>query len=115
MLINRDGSKTYINLIAESRNELAARIGSVNFTINNGLSYNVNEVYAETTSSDTAAGTVIGGVVGLLGGFIGVLAGATIGGFIGNNSEQEDKSKVRMFNLSHVDIQPFNSIWSAYR
>ena len=100
-VIDNNETKIYLRKIANTRFELANKIGGTKFTLR-GRRYSVNDVKAEAESSDTAAGAILGGLIGLIGGPIGVLTGTTIGGLIGNSSESEENKQVRTFNRSRV-------------
>ena len=91
--------KIYLNLLANSRDELAFKIGYEWFNLR-GETYHVNDVYAESDSSNTAGGAIIGGLIGLLTGGAGALIGGMLGGVIGNSSDNEDLQRVRAFNAS---------------
>lgn len=91
--------KIYLNLTANSRDELAYKLGDGRFTIG-GDSYHVNDVKAESDSSSTAGGALIGGLIGLLSGGTGAIIGGILGGAIGNSSDQEDLQRVQVFNSS---------------
>lgn len=84
---------------ASSRPELARMIGSPWFTLN-GYSHHVNDVMAESNSSNAGGGAVVGGLVGLLGGPLGLLIGGVVGGLVGNNSDENDRVRVNSFNTS---------------
>ncbi|MGV3598239.1 MAG: hypothetical protein ACO1PI_10255 [Bacteroidota bacterium] len=93
--------KIYIDTLANSRSELARRIGSPWFSLG-GFQYHVNEVIAETTDNSTATGAVVGGLLGLLGGPVGVLFGGILGGALGNETDKTDTQNVNLFNNSRV-------------
>lgn len=99
LYVKKGNKKIYLRYTANSRAQLAYKIGSPNFNVN-GISYNVNRVYAEKESSETIIGGVVGGVIGLLGGPVGFITGAAIGGLIGNSSERKEEEQVKYFNRS---------------
>lgn len=101
LYVNTFAGKKYLNVTASTRAMLANIIGS-NWFIVEGITYDVNSVYAEGNDNNTAAGAILGGVIGLLGGPIGVLGGGILGGLIGNGSDSEDYQKVNLFNNSRV-------------
>jgi hypothetical protein len=94
--------KTYINVLANTRNDLRVRFNGEWFTIHDGFNYHINEVFAEpeTEVTNTAAGAIIGGLVGLLGGPIGLILGAGLGGVIGNSSDKSEVQRAIVFNNS---------------
>jgi hypothetical protein len=98
---NRHGQKTYLNMVASTRGELARIIGSPWFTLHTGT-FHANQVEAESDSSSTASGAAIGGLVGLIGGPIGLIVGGIIGGALGNDSDKTESQKVNYFNQSRV-------------
>lgn len=98
---NKNNSKVYLKLFAPTRRHLASLIGSNTFVLENEV-YSVNNVEAESESSNTTAGAVIGGLIGLIGGPIGTITGSTIGGFIGNSSDKNDEKKVAIFNSRYL-------------
>lgn len=97
---NKDGEKEYLSYEAQTRLNLARKIGSRTFYMNNRR-YHIRNVYAEPGNS-TITGTVAGGLVGVLGGPIGMLIGLGLGTLIGGANEQEDKAKVNKFNRSKI-------------
>lgn len=94
--------KSYINVIANVRNDLRIRFNGEWFTIHDGFNYHINEVFAEpeTEIANTAAGAVIGGLVGLLAGPVGLLVGAGLGGVLGNSSDNSEVRRANVFNNS---------------
>ena len=98
-ITNNHNQKVYLNLTASSRDELAFKLGFEWFNLR-GESYHVNNVLAETESSNTAGGALIGGLIGLLTGGTGAIVGGILGGVIGNSSDQNDLRKVQVFNSS---------------
>lgn len=96
---NSEGVKVYLSVTAKSRDELAYKLGFAWFTAR-GETYHVNDVVAESDSSNTAGGALIGGLIGLLTGGAGALIGGVIGGAIGNSSDSEDQERVKAFNAS---------------
>ena len=91
---------TYLSAKANSRLELVSQFGGEWFTINDGYTYHISEVWAEAETSSTAAGAVIGGLIGLLGGPLGLIVGAGIGGTVGNSSDTSEVHRVNVFNNS---------------
>jgi len=92
------GEKIYLNLQAETREELQSIVGYSYFTALEHT-YNINEVIAEKESY-TPAGTIVGGLIGIFGGPLGIAIGATIGTILGASSEQQEEIKVDKFNQS---------------
>ena len=99
-VLNRLRQKTYLNIDASTRPELAYKLGSPWFTVN-GETHHVNSVFAESEINGTASGAVVGGIVGLLGGPIGLLIGGVLGGALGNETDRSEAYKVNFFNRSH--------------
>jgi hypothetical protein len=93
------GKKTYIQNTANSRKELAQRLGSNRLKVNDKV-YSVDLVRAESDNK-TAPAMAIGGVIGVMGGVPGVLLGGLIGGLLGKSNDDEDTKKVNEFNRSH--------------
>ena len=93
-------TKVFLDIEASTRWELKNRLRSFHFTLN-GVSYNVNEVMAESGTNSTSTGAVLGGVIGLFGGPWGVAIGAAAGGLLGNQEDSRDNEKVRRFNKSN--------------
>ena len=102
-VVNSNSEKVYLKIIASTRRELARAIGRGAFSIA-GESYDVNDVSAESETTNTAVGAIIATVIGLLGGPIGVLSGGTIGGLIGNSSDREEANRESIFNNSHYEV-----------
>ena len=88
-----------LDLKARTRRELARKIGSISF-VTDGEYYDVNEVWAESSSNDTAGGAALGGLIGLIGGGAGVVVGGILGGLVGGLKDQEEKKMVQQFNSS---------------
>lgn len=101
LFVNTRRGKKYLNVTASTRGALANMIGS-NWFIIDGVTYSVDEVYAEEDENSTASGVVIGGLIGLLAGPVGVIGGGILGGLIGNGNDNKDNQKVRLFNNSRV-------------
>jgi hypothetical protein len=99
-VIDPNNNKVYLNLEAETRNQLSHYLGSHQFYANNFI-FNVNQVWAETTDK-TPAGAFVGGLIGVLAGPIGIIAGGILGGIIGNDTTKTEKQKVDIFNNSWV-------------
>lgn len=99
-VVDNSGQKTYLNISASTRPELAFKLGSPWFTVN-GNTFHVNRVVAESEINGTASGAVVGGIVGLLGGPIGLLIGGVLGGALGNETDRSETYKVNFFNRSH--------------
>jgi uncharacterized protein YcfJ len=85
---------------ALTRNDLRRLFNGEWFNINDGHSYEVNEVYAEKEINNTALGSIIGGIVGLILGPEGLIIGAGLGGVIGNSSDKNEQRKIDVFNNS---------------
>lgn len=96
---NSSNQKTYLNVAASSRQELARVIGNPNFQIN-GRNYHVNNVCAEPSVNGTAAGAVLGGILGLLGGPVGVAVGGLLGGAVGQMNDTTEQKQIAFFNNS---------------
>ena len=95
-------AKIFLNRIANTKQEFAKNIGTINININN-KKFHVNEIKAESDTNNTVAKTMaLGGVLGILGGVEGVFIGGLIGGLLGRDSEEKDKLKVKRFNNSKV-------------
>jgi hypothetical protein len=90
----------YINVSVSSRYEFAVKYGST-FRLNDGFTYSIDDIYAESESGNTTAGMIIGGVLGLLAGPVGIVIGASLGGVVGNNNDETDKERVDNFNNSY--------------
>ena len=97
-VIDRQGNKIVLDITANSRRELAAKIG-YNFYVENQY-YNVNNVKAESNNNDATGGALIGGLLGLLGGGIGLVIGGIAGGLIGGIRDEEEKKLIETFNSS---------------
>ena len=89
--------KIYLKIEASTRWELKNKLRNSYFTLNK-VSYNVNEVFAESGTNSTATGAVLGGMIGLIGGPWGVAAGVTAGSLLGKQEDSRDDIKVRKFN-----------------
>jgi hypothetical protein len=98
---NSQGQTTYLSIIAPTRADLAAQIGSSWFTLH-GETFHVNNVRATSDTSGTASGAAIGGLVGLIGGPIGLIIGGVLGGALGNESDKSEDQKVKYFNDSYA-------------
>ena len=98
-VVNQNNQKVYLNLIAPTRQSLAAQIGGRKFLLGQSV-YSVTDVCAENDTNDTATGAVVGGVIGVLGGPVGVLIGGLLGGLLGNSSDDQETSSVNNFNRS---------------
>jgi hypothetical protein len=98
-VINSNQQKVYLNLSANTRQELANQIGGSNFYLGNEF-YSVYDVKAENDSNSTATGAIVGGAVGALGGPVGILIGGLLGGLFGNATDDLESSKVNQFNAS---------------
>jgi hypothetical protein len=94
------GEKIYLQVLAPTKSELAAIIGSPNFFAGNQV-FHVNEVLAEKESSNTTAGMIIGGLLGLIVGPWGAVTGSTAGALIGNSADQDEEKKISIFNKSY--------------
>jgi hypothetical protein len=101
LYVVNNNKREYLNLVANTRQELADIIGSPWFIFNN-KQYHVHQVVATSETNNTAAGAVIGGIIGLLGGPFGVLVGGTLGGALGNSGDTNEAAKVNRFNQSTV-------------
>ncbi|MBE7630469.1 hypothetical protein [Tenacibaculum piscium] len=97
---NRQGKKVILDITANSKRELARKIG-YNFYVEN-QHYSIRDVQAESSSNDTAGGAVIGGLLGLLGGGIGVVIGGIAGGLIGGVRDEDENKMIRNFNNSRI-------------
>ena len=102
------GSRTYLNVVTETRNGLVDYIGSQNFTIdcsycNIANTYYVNEVFAERGSSTVPGGAMLGGIVGaFIGGPIGILLGGGAGAYFGERGDAQEENRVNRFNTDVV-------------
>lgn len=96
-----NGQKRYLNLAANSRNELAAKLGAPYFSVDH-ITYHVSQVIAEKSSDATTASTVIGGALGLVGGMPGVLIGGTLGALLGNEADKKENAHIEAFNRSYI-------------
>jgi hypothetical protein len=96
---NSRNEKVYLNLIANSRYELAHKIGQPSFILK-GEIYVVDQVKAESDSSNAVGGLIIGGILGLMTGGIGAFVGGALGGAIGNSADNDDQKRVKAFNAS---------------
>lgn len=101
LFVGQGQQKVYLDIVADTRQELAERIGSYWFTLQGGT-YHVNQVVAESSSNSTAAGAVVGGIVGILGGPLGLLLGGIVGGALGNQGDKNEAEKVSYFNRSRT-------------
>lgn len=95
------GEKIHLQLVADSRQHLAAKIGATSFNVNNQR-FHANEVFAETGTDQATVSALIGGVIGMLGGAPGVIAGSAIGALLGSNQAQKEKDAAALFNGSAV-------------
>ncbi len=91
-----------MNIVAPTRDNLARRIGH-DFEIRcphcrNYSAHTVNDVFAEAGDSSVLGGAIVGGLIGLIGGPLGVLAGGALGGAVGANADEQERSRVRIFN-----------------
>ncbi len=99
---------TYLNIVADSRQALARRIGSTYFTINCcycGISqtHSVNGVVAEVGDSTVPVGAIIGGILGaVVGGPIGILVGGGAGVVFGGGLDTRERERVNRFNREVV-------------
>ena len=99
---NNPSHKLYLDLIANTRQELRMIIGSNWFILDN-QQFHVSEVLAEKSDyNNTTSGALIGGLVGALAGPAGIFFGGIIGGAIGSSSDEDENKKVRSFNNSLV-------------
>ena len=96
----KTGQKIYLNITAKDRQELAYKIESKNFTINN-ISFNVNDVYAEAENNNGLTGAIVGGLLGVMAGPIGMLIGTTAGYWLASEKYSE-AGQVKHFNESKV-------------
>lgn len=95
-----NNKKIYINASANSRRELAKKIGAKRFYVF-GKPYTTKEVFAEQETNDPFVGTVIGGLIGtVFGGPFGVLGGAVLGGLLASGSNDTQSNLVDEFNSS---------------
>lgn len=78
---------------------MANNLGSYHFIIH-GLSFSVNDVFAESDEGGLTAGAIIGGVIGLIAGPGGAIVGGTLGGLLGNSNDKDERNKVQRFNNS---------------
>lgn len=92
------GKKIVLDVTSPTRTQLAYKIG-YEFYVGNYY-YNVNQVFAESSSNDTAGGAAIGGLVGIIGGGIGVAVGGLLGGIIGKLKDIDERNDVTRFNKS---------------
>lgn len=95
-----DQDKVYLDYVAKSRKEIAAKVGSTKIKVN-GKTFRINDVYADP-ENNIATTTAIGGVVGLFGGIPGLIAGSIVGGLIGNNNDKIEKIQTANFNKSKI-------------
>lgn len=102
------GYQTYLNIVVDSRMELANRLGSHHFNMqcprcNARNTYHVNDVVAEGGASTVPAGAILGGIVGaLIGGPIGLLIGGGAGAAMGGGSDAQEQERVNRFNRGMV-------------
>jgi uncharacterized protein YcfJ len=99
-ITNRQGQKVILDIKANSRRELAAKIG-YNFFVKH-QQYSILNVKAESSSNETAGGAVIGGLIGLLGGGIGMAIGGIAGGLIGGKRDEDENRMIHNFNNSQL-------------
>lgn len=98
------GFRTYLNVVEETRNDLADYLGSQYFTIDCSYcdiadTYSVNEVFAERGSSTVPGGAMLGGIVGaLIGGPIGILLGGGAGAYLGDLGDTQEENRINRFN-----------------
>lgn len=97
-----DGNKIHLKETANTRGELAQLFGSRRVQIEGDI-YDVNDISAES-SDNAAAAMALGGVVGVYGGIPGVIIGGIIGALLGKSTDDEDKTKVELFNRSSADV-----------
>lgn len=95
------GVPLYLSVVASSRYQLANMIGSPWFTLHN-QNFHVNEVIAESTSSNIAPSAIVGGIIGMLAGPAGILIGGLAGGLMGNEGDKAESQKVTIFNNSQI-------------
>jgi hypothetical protein len=93
------GQKRYLNLSAASRRELAAKLGSEYFSVDN-VTYHVSQVLAEKSNDATPVSIVIGGALGLVGGMPGVIIGGVLGALFGSEADKKVLSEIEAFNRS---------------
>ncbi|MEI9918946.1 MAG: hypothetical protein WDO14_09115 [Bacteroidota bacterium] len=93
--------KSYLDIVAPTRGELARTIGSGWFSLL-GNQYHVHEVIAESSENNLTAGAIVGGIIGLIGGPLGVIIGGSLGGALGNESDKGEANKVHRFNSSSI-------------
>ena len=92
-------NKRYLNVAAESRNELAQKLGGAYFSVD-GTTYHISQVNAEKSNDNTPVSTVIGGALGLVGGMPGVLIGGVLGAYLGNEADKKESAAIDSFNRS---------------
>ncbi|MBR7781859.1 hypothetical protein [Undibacterium luofuense] len=99
VLDKKGNGKIFIRSVARSRPALAQKLGG-NMFMSNGVTYDVNDVFAEKGSDNTALGMLVGGVIGALGGGPGVAAGGFIGALLGKEQDKKEDAEVAEFNGS---------------
>jgi len=97
LYINKGNRKIYIDVKANSRQELIRKLGSNHFFIN-GKRYSINDVFADDSTNDTIGGAIVGGLFGAVVGPAGAIFGSVIGGALGNQKDRNDSIRVRRFN-----------------
>jgi len=102
VLDKSDGTKVRLKETANTRGELARLYGARRVQVGDSV-YEVNDISAES-SDNAAAAMALGGVVGIYGGVPGVIIGGLIGALLGKSTDDEDKTKVELFNRSSVDV-----------
>ena len=98
-VIDRQGNKKYIDLVATSRMALVNQIGSRYMAIE-GVTYDVSEIKAELSEKTAPISTVIGGALGLVGGMPGVLLGGALGALFGSDADKKELARIDVFNKS---------------
>ncbi|MDP1814050.1 MAG: hypothetical protein Q8K92_06335 [Leadbetterella sp.] len=103
LYVKSNTGKIYLSLNANTKQELASKLGNQVFNFGGSEKFHVNQVEAEMDSAiNGGVGAIIGGVVGALGGPAGVLIGASLGGIFGSSKNDNEKSNVDNFNRSRV-------------
>jgi len=98
-------AKVYIEDKAIDREDLVSQVGSYYIDIN-GMSYDVNQVYAESNiGGNIALGTMAGaGIGGVFKGKYGVLIGGAIGGILGAINKPQNQDAINRFNNMQIEL-----------
>jgi len=98
-------TKIYIEDKAIDREDLVSQIGSHYLDVN-GISYSINEVYAESNASENIALSTLAGasVGGLFKGGYGLLAGGVVGVVFGAIVKPKNQEVIDSFNSVYINI-----------